>query len=65
MDLSPEDSLRLNVLLTQSLQALRIDESRMIVFALTDRGEAKVELHANCQDAKYIRHVKSLFHPTL
>jgi len=60
MDLSPEDSLRLNVLLTQGLQAVRFDESRMIVYALTERGEAKVELHANCRDDQYIRHVKAL-----
>ena len=60
MDLSPEDSLRLNVLLTQGLQAVRFDESRMIVFALTERGEAKVELHANCRDNQYVRKVKSL-----
>ena len=44
MDLSAEDKLRLNVLLAQKLQAVRIDESKMTVFALTDRGEAKVKL---------------------
>lgn len=60
MDLSPEDSLRLNVLLTQGLQAVRVDESRMIVYALTERGEAKVPLNSNCRDEKYIRNVKSL-----
>lgn len=61
MDLSPEDSLRLNVLLHQGLQAVRIDESRMIVYALTERGEAKVELNPNCRDDQYIRTVKALF----
>lgn len=60
MDLSPEDSLRLNVLLTQGLQAVRVDESRMIVYALTERGEAKVPLNPNCRDEQYIRNVKSL-----
>ena len=60
MDLSPEDSLRLNVLLTQGLQALRIDESRKIVYALTERGEAKVELNPNCREQQYIRNVKAL-----
>ncbi|VAW69524.1 hypothetical protein MNBD_GAMMA09-2502 [hydrothermal vent metagenome] len=60
MDLSPEDSLRLNVLLTQGLQAVRVDESRMIVYALTERGEAKVPLNSNCRDDQYIRNVKSL-----
>ena len=60
MDLSPEDSLRLNVLLSQGLQAVRIDESRMIVYALTERGEAKVPLNPNCRDDQYIRNVKAL-----
>ena len=60
MELSPEDSLRLNVLLTQGLQAVRIDESRMIVYALTERGEAKVPLNPNCRDEQYLRNVKSL-----
>jgi len=60
MELSPEDSLRLNVLLTQGLQAVRVDESRMIVYALTERGEAKVPLNPNCRDEQYIRNVKSL-----
>lgn len=61
MDLSSEDSLRLNVLLRQGLQAVRIDESRMIVHALTQRGEAKVPLNANCRPDQYVRHVKALF----
>jgi len=60
MELSPEDSLRLNVLLTQGLQAVRVDESRMLVYALTERGEAKVPLNANCREEQYIRNVKSL-----
>lgn len=60
MDLSPEDSLRLNVLLHQGLQAVRVDESRMVVYALTERGEAKVPLNSNCRDEQYIRNVKSL-----
>ena len=33
MDLSSEDSLRLNVLLRQGLQAVRIDESRIITIS--------------------------------
>ncbi len=61
MQLSPEDSLRLNVLLSQSLQAVRIDESRMIVYALTEKGEAKVPLCPTGKDEAYIREVKALF----
>ncbi|MDH5710544.1 MAG: sulfur reduction protein DsrS [Gammaproteobacteria bacterium] len=61
MELSAEDNLRLNVLLAQKLQAVRIDESKMIVHALTDRGEAKVVLNPNCKDEKYLKEVKALF----
>jgi len=61
MELSHEDSLRLNVLLTQDLQAIRIDESAMIVYALTSKGEAKVQLMPNCRDDRYLYHVRELF----
>ena len=61
MELSAEDNLRLNVLLAQKLQAVRIDESKMIVHALTDKGEAKVVLNPNCKDEKYLKEVKALF----
>jgi len=60
MDLSAEDNLRLNVLLAQNLHAVRIDESKMVVFALTDKGEAKVPLNPNCRDEKYIKQVKAV-----
>jgi len=60
MELSSEDNLRLNVLLAQNLQAVRIDESKMVVFALTDKGEAKVPLNPNCKDEKYIKQVKAV-----
>lgn len=58
--LSSEDSLRLNVLLAQPLQALRIDESRMVVHALSARGEAKVALHPNCKEQTYLRRVRQM-----
>lgn len=61
MELSAEDSLRLNVLLAQNLHAVRIDESKMIVYALTEKGEAKVQLNATCRDEKYIKEIKALF----
>ena len=60
MNLSNEDNLRINVLLHQELQAVRIDESKMIVYGLTDKGEAKVPLNANCKDEAYIKQVKEL-----
>jgi len=58
MNLSDQDQLRLNVLLAQSLHAIRIDESRMELHALSDKGEAKVNLHANCKDEKYLKLVR-------
>ena len=61
MELSAEDNLRLNVLLAQNLQAVRIDESKMIVYALTGRGEAKVPLNPTCRDEKYLRFVREMF----
>jgi hypothetical protein len=61
MTLSAEDNLRLNVLLAQELHAVRIDESKMIVFALTAKGEARVPLNAIGKDEAYIKEIKSLF----
>ena len=58
--LTPEDSLRLNVLLKQDLHALRIDEGKMLVHALTARGEARVVLNPNCSDEAYLRKVREL-----
>jgi hypothetical protein len=60
MQLSNEDNLRLNVLLAQDLKAVRIDESRMIVYALSTKGNAKVQLNPTCKDEKYIKIVKEL-----
>lgn len=61
MNLSSEDSLRLNVLLKQDVQAVRIDESKMQVMALTDKGEANVTLNPNCRDDQYLKRVRELF----
>ena len=60
MDLSNEDSLRLNVLLNQDIEAIRIDESKMIVYGLSPKGEAKVPLNPNCRDEQYIKKVKEV-----
>lgn len=58
MDLSPEDALRINVLLAEELQAVRVDESSMTLYALSERGEAKVKLNPNCRDDPYLRRVR-------
>ena len=59
-EISSADSLRLNVLLTQQPQALRIDESSMVLHALTARGEVRLRLDPNCDDATYLRRVREL-----
>ncbi|MDH5425066.1 MAG: hypothetical protein OEY29_08745 [Gammaproteobacteria bacterium] len=60
MALSPEDSLRLNVMMKQAVKAVRIDESKMSVHALTEKGEAKAQLNPNCKDEKYLKQVREM-----
>lgn len=60
MDLSSEDKLRLNVLLANRPQAIRIDESRLIVHGLSERGEAKITLNPSGRADAYVRAVKEL-----
>ncbi len=59
-ELSPEDALRLNVLLAGSVQAVRIDEGSQTLYALTPKGEAKVTLHRNCRPDLYVQRVREL-----
>jgi hypothetical protein len=58
MDLTPEDALRINVLLASQIEAIRLDESRMTLIALSQKGEAKVKLNPNCRDDAYLRKVR-------
>ncbi len=60
MDLSSEDALRLNVLLANQPQAIRIDESSMTLYGLSEKGEAKVVLNPNCRDDLYLRKVREV-----
>jgi len=60
MELSSEDAFRLNVLLANVVKAVRINESTMVVHALTDQGEAKVPLNPNCRDDRYLPLVRDL-----
>lgn len=58
-DLSTEDSLRLNVLvMANPIQAIRIDENTLTLYALTENGEARVQLHPNCRADQYVIRVK-------
>ncbi len=60
LELSNEDLLRLNVLLANPIEAIRIDESNMTVCGLTGAAEAKVRLHATGRSEKYLRTVREL-----
>lgn len=60
MELSPQDTLRLNVLLANKPQAIRINESTMTVLGLSDDGEAQVPLNPTGRDEQYIKGVKEL-----
>ena len=60
MELSSEDNLRLNVLLRNKPLAIRIDESSMILYGLSEKGEAKVQLNPTCRDDHYLRIVREL-----
>jgi len=60
MQLSSEDALRLNVLLANDLQAIRVDDSRMVVYGLSEQGEARVPLNPNTRDDRYLRLVGEL-----
>lgn len=60
IELSSEDSFRLNVLLANKPLAIRIDESRMEVWGLTGRGESKVSLNPSGRPEHYLRAVREL-----
>ncbi len=60
MSLSTEDNLRLNVMLANNINAVRIDEGRMIVYGIADGNEMQIQLNPNCHDDKYIKQVKEL-----
>jgi len=60
MQLSNEDNLRLNVLMAQKLKAVRIDESKMELYGLTQKGEATITLNPTCKDNKYLKIVREL-----
>ena len=59
-ELAAEDQLRLSVLLTQEIKAIRLDESRMELCALTDKGEASMPLHPTCRSDRYLRLVREV-----
>ena len=58
MDLSSEDALRLNVLLANRPQAIRIDESALTLHALTEKGESTLTLNPTCREDLYLRKIR-------
>lgn len=57
-ELSHEDSLRLNVLLCQDVNAIRINESNMMLYALLKDREVSIQLNPNCSESKYLKQVR-------
>ena len=60
MELSSEDLLRLNVLLANDIEAIRIDEQHMTVYGLSRGNEARIPLVPNCRPEKYLRLVREM-----
>jgi len=60
MELSPEDSLRLNVMLANAV-AVRIDEGINVVSCLSGSGsEARIQLNPTCRSDQYVKIVREL-----
>lgn len=59
MELSSEDSLRLNVLIANA-EAVRIDENALVVYGINGEREMKVQLNPNCRTDKYLMAVREM-----
>lgn len=59
-ELSPEDALRLNVLLAGELYAVRIDEGARTLYGLTPKGEARIPLNPVGRPERYLQRVREL-----
>ena len=59
-ELTPEDSLRLNVMLAGDIQAIRIDAANMTIYGLSPRGTATVKLHSPGRADQYLRTAREL-----
>jgi len=60
MELSSEDLLRLNVLLANDVEAIRIDEGSLTVYGLSRGNEARVPLRPNCRPEQYLKRVREM-----
>lgn len=59
-ELTPEDALRLNVLLAGDLLAVKIDEGARVLYGLTHRGEARIVLNPVGRAERYFMRVREL-----
>jgi hypothetical protein len=57
LELSHEDTLRLNVLV-MNVEAIRIDERTLTVYGLSGRGEARVQLNPTGRPESYLKAVR-------
>ena len=60
MALTPEDQLRIHVLLQNQPQAVRIEEGSMTFFGLTPEGTASIPLHPDVGNERYLKHVREM-----
>lgn len=60
VELSPEDALRLNVLLAGEVHAVRIDEGARTLYALTPKGEARIVLNPVGRAERYVQRVREV-----
>ena len=60
MELAAEDLLRLNVLLANRIEAIRIDDQALAVHGLAGEHEASLSLNPNCRPDQYLRRVREL-----
>jgi len=60
LSLTNEDTLKLNVMLHSGVEAIRIDESRMTVHALSGETESSLTLNPDCKPEKYIKKVREM-----
>jgi hypothetical protein len=57
--LNSQDSIRLHVLASQS-QAIRLNESNMVVYGIQDGKQHSVQLRPTCKDEQYVKLVREL-----
>lgn len=60
MELSPEDALRINVLLSNKPLAVRINESRNVLDGMLEDREVSIQLNPVGSQEKYLKQVRSV-----